>query len=183
MRTTAVHRQAPVAHRGSTLRALLLVAGLLCASYLLVGPSRVAGPSADLPTEDEAAIPGYRRISFLTLSGFDYREGASRDALPDAVRQAHGQKVALRGFMLPIEAAGDGVARFLLNGSYDMCMFGASSGSPNQWVDVVMPPGRPADYTHRPITVVGALTVGEQRNGGRLYALYRLDADRVLAAP
>jgi hypothetical protein len=169
----------------SSFRAVLLVGVVLCGSYMLMGAPRPSEPgSLVVPTDREylAATSGYRSMTFLELSGFDYREGMPLSALPAEVRQAHGQKVALHGFMMPLDASSSGVSRFLLNGNYDMCMFGAATGSPNQWVDVVMPRGRPATYTHLPLTVIGALTVGEQRSRSRVYALYRIDADRVLTS-
>jgi hypothetical protein len=147
----------------------------------------------------------YQPVSFSVLSGFDYEAGfLSRDAgdpsrgtiaapsgaapgaqstpsvhLPDAVRSLDGRRVAVRGFMMPIDYDGQGVSRFILNGSYDMCMFGAPVAAPHQWVAVQMTHNRRTAFVHVPIVVLGTLSVGEERREGRVLSLYRLQADAI----
>jgi hypothetical protein len=119
------------------------------------------------------------RLSFSSLSGFEYHPGMSKTDLPADVRRAEGREVAIYGYMLPIDVNGDGVSRFLLNASYDMCMYGMTAGGPHQWVAVEMADGRRAPFTHMPLVVFGTLDIGEQRQNGRVMSMYRLRADKV----
>jgi hypothetical protein len=155
----------------------------MAGGYLLTAPR--ATPGWEAITTDAAyaeAVKGYRTLSFSTLGGFEYREGMPLSALPADITSAQTAKVAIHGFMLPMDVSGDRVSHFLLNASYDMCQFDMTAGAPNQWVEVVMPAGRYAPYTHLPITVLGTFTLGEHRERGRVVSLYRLAADRVLTS-
>jgi hypothetical protein len=166
---------------------LIVLLGLPLGVWLLLfkSPSGVSGSgSVSAPTDKAyaAATAGYVSLPFSTLGAVEYSDGMPVSALPAVVRESHGTKVAVHGFMLPLDVTRAGVSHFLLNPSYDMCMFGAASGSPTQWVEVVMPAGRPAEYTHLPITVIGRFALGERRERGRLVSIYRVDADRVITA-
>jgi hypothetical protein len=126
----------------------------------------------------EREAGSYQPVSFETLSAFDYSYDSTPQDIPDTVRDLGGHKVALRGFMLPLDVNEQGVGRFLLNSNYDMCQFGVPAGSPNQWVEVRMTGAQRVPYVHTPVVVLGTLDVGEVRNQGRLVSLYRLVADR-----
>jgi hypothetical protein len=150
----------------------------LIAGWLLVGPSGSSGEDAgvDPSTLAEGArldqlAAEHNRIDFGLLASFD-----DNGPVPDRVRVLTGRKVAIDGFMLPLEFSGGSVGRFVLNASYDMCSFGAPSLATER-VDVEMTGGRRTLFTHRAVRVYGVLHVREERSGGRLVALYRLAAD------
>jgi hypothetical protein len=164
-------------------RAALLGVLIMGGGYLVIASDPARRTDITVLTSDSAfreAIKGYRALSFSVLGGFDYRDGMNLGSLPQEIRAAHGAKVALRGFMMPLDVTSNGVTQFLLNGSYDMCQFGVSAGAPNQWVEVAMANGDAVPYTHLPITVAGTFSVGERRRGGRVVTLYRLAADKVV---
>jgi hypothetical protein len=167
-------------------RAAVLALLIMGGGYLLIAndPARRVTDITVLATDSafRDAIKDYRPLSFSVLGGFDYRDGMNLASLPQDIRSADGAKVALHGFMLPLDVTSKGVSQFLLNGSYDMCQFGVSAGAPNQWVEVVMANGHSVPYTHLPITVVGTFSVGERRRNGRVVTLYRLTADNVISS-
>lgn len=131
-----------------------------------------------------AAPADYQEITFTALSNFEYElpdplDPSARPDLtqvPPQVKALHGKKVSIRGFMLPIDLDQSGVSLFMLNGSADMCYFGAPVRM-NEWIMVRMQAPRKARFTHLPIVVSGRLEVGEELKNGRVVSLYRLTAD------
>jgi hypothetical protein len=124
-------------------------------------------------------------VGFTVLSGFvspdtlgiAYTPG-TRAEIPQTIRDLDGHAIAIDGFMLPIDITSQGVSRFLLNASYDMCQFGAPSNV-NQRIDVVMAGGQRVEYTHLPMRVFGVLHVAEELDGSSLVGLYHLDGDAI----
>ena len=51
------------------------------------------------------------------------------------VKAHNGKKVAINGFMMPIDQNAEGSREFALNGNFDMCGFGGPI-SINQWIVV-----------------------------------------------
>lgn len=130
----------------------------------------------------------HRRVSFAELSAFDYSQTqrvagvpttSAKETIPEDVRKLNGQRVAVDGFMLPLDFDG-GVRTFILNASYDMCQYGAPTII-NQRIDVVMTGDRRTIYTHTPIRVYGVLEVGEAYESGELVSIYRMKADAIYA--
>lgn len=160
---------------------------------LLVGAVSSAGPRVRVTAADvagtanawaaAAADGAFASISFATLSNFDYElpdplDPAAKvdpNQVPAAVKALHGRQVAIRGFMLPLDLDQSGVSLFTLNGSQDMCYFGAPVRM-NEWVLVRMTGPKKARFTHLPIVVSGRLEVGEELRNGRVVSLYRLAA-------
>jgi hypothetical protein len=132
--------------------------------------------------------PNHRTLSFAELSSFQYLEPerlagvpttSVREVIPEAIRKLSGQRVAVDGFMLPLDFDG-GVRTFILNASYDMCQYGAPTIM-NQRIDVAMTGDRRTIYTHTPIRVYGVLEVGEAYESGELVSIYRMKADAIYA--
>lgn len=129
------------------------------------------------------ALDGFETVSFSTLSNFEYElpDPLDRDAKPNlnqvpaAIKALNGKQISIRGFMLPLDLDNTGVAEFMLNGSLDMCYFGAPVRM-NEWVLVRMAGAKKARFTHLPIVVSGKLEVGEQIKNGRVMSLYRMSA-------
>jgi hypothetical protein len=126
---------------------------------------------------------GYEAVSFSTLSNFEYElpDPLDPSAKPDLnqvpapIKALNGKQVSIRGFMLPLDLDNTGVGEFMLNGSLDMCYFGAPVRM-NEWVLVRMAGTKKARFTHLPIVVSGKLEVGEQMKNGRVMSLYRMSA-------
>lgn len=129
------------------------------------------------------ALDGFENVSFATLSNFEYElpDPLDRDATPNlnqvpaAIKALNGKQVSIRGFMLPLDLDQTGVGEFMLNGSLDMCYFGAPVRM-NEWVLVKMTGTRRTKFTHLPLVVSGKLEVGEQIKNGRVMSLYRMSA-------
>jgi uncharacterized protein len=125
----------------------------------------------------------FEPVSFSTLSNFEYELPDPLDPsakpnlnqVPAPIKALNGKQVSIRGFMLPLDLDNTGVGEFMLNGSLDMCYFGAPVRM-NEWVLVRMAGTKKARFTHLPIVVSGTLEVGEQMKNGRVMSLYRMSA-------
>ena len=147
-----------------------------------------------VPTE---MIGAYLRVPFSFLGDYwldepDWRQLADSEyiaslsydtEIPDEVKQIDGKKVAITGFMLPIDVDKGKVQRFLLLKSTMSCCFGVAprineviyvESSKKQKIQTVM---------DMPITVFGKLSVGQQfREDLMLIGVYQLALDEVKRA-
>jgi hypothetical protein len=155
-----------------------------------VGLVLALGATGSAPALLASAPPaGYEEVAFAALSNFEYELPDPLDPtakpdlsqVPARVKALNGRKVAIRGFMLPLDLDQSGVSQFMLNGSIDMCYFGAPVRM-NEWVLVRMQGTKKARFTHLPILVSGRLEVGEELKNGRVVSLYRLSADAAESA-
>jgi hypothetical protein len=109
-------------------------------------------------------------LDFTILAGFDYQEGQK---LPDKVTKFDGKTIKIRGFMRPLEdGVGDKVSQFYLVNQACDC-----TGMPklNEIILCTLPDGKTADIADDPVTVVGELSVGEERDADDyVTSIYRL---------
>jgi len=156
----------------------------------------VTSAGVDLKTASPVVDSGVLPLSFAYLSSYEYdvphpfamktmKEADYKDLsdqIPDYIKKLNNKKVALSGFMVPIDVVNEGVKSFILTYSQMMCCFGQMPWY-NEWVFVEMPEGRPAEYQMDvPITVSGQLEVGEEIEDGFVISLYRMKGDKVAVA-
>jgi hypothetical protein len=149
---------------------------IVLAAALLTAPVKLQAQS-DVPK-------GYHAVSFNLLSGYDWEmpdpldpsARVPKNEIPASVKALDGKSVYLKGFMLPLDLDAQGVTKFMLNASIDMCYFGAPVRL-NDWIMITMKPGKKAKFTHLPTAVWGRLEVGEEIRNGRTVSIYRLIAD------
>jgi hypothetical protein len=141
-------------------------------------------------------VEGYEGVSFARLSDFPFvvpetllvrtnADGALLPQIPREVLALDGRKVAVRGYMQPLQLEGGYAREFILARDPGTCCFGAEPQF-NHYL-LVRCVGR-GDRPVRgvppvqgvPITVVGTLRVGEHRQQGWLTDIYQLDAEDVL---
>lgn len=145
----------------------------------------IVTPAVILTAAGTDTKPGYQEVSFGLLSDFEYEvpdplagpvASQPPNVIPPNVKALNGRKIAVRGFMLPLDLDQDGVTQFLLNGSFDMCYFGAPVRM-NEWILVTMKGGQKTPFTHLATMVYGTVEVGEEVKNGRVLSLYRMQAD------
>jgi hypothetical protein len=184
-------------------KTFLCLCGFLTVGYLITGPlfegksknpapTKAAGDDAFLEGKDNPRVKElsreYKAIAFSSLSDFFYYtpdpverpdpELVKKSKIPDDVKALNGKKVAINGFMMPIDQNPEGSREFVLNGAFDMCGFGGPV-SINQWVIVKYMGKDRVPYTHLPMSVFGELEVGEEYRDGRLFSIYRMKAKAV----
>lgn len=141
------------------------------------------------PTEK---VQGHLRVGFEVLGGFDFQlskdeslitpanEGAAiakaTAQIPDLIRQLDGQKVLVRGFMLPMKMEGPLATEVLLVANSLLCCYGVVPPM-NQWMTVKLKAGvKPQQDV--PMQFFGTLRVQPRIDNGALSAIYHLDADK-----
>lgn len=130
----------------------------------------------------------YLTVGFDYLSGFEYvipEEGttnavaqadASKDQIPKTVRSLNNQRVALKGFMLPLKVEGGLITELLVMRDQSMCCYGAVPKI-NEWVSVKMTSKGVKPIMDQAVTLYGKLKVGEIRENGYLVGIYEMDGE------
>jgi hypothetical protein len=147
------------------------------------GPAR--DPAATAPRPAGAAAPP-RRISArpLEITFDDIKldlakdEAFTRDRLTSRVEELDGDRVRIRGYILP-SFQQRGLTQFVLVRDNQECCFGPGAAL-HDCVVVRMQPGATADFSIRPVAVTGGFRVEELRGpNGRHLAIYALDGENV----
>jgi hypothetical protein len=159
---------------------------MLRAKHLIPALAAIAGfalASSPLAAQDD--VPkGFQYVGFNILSGYDWEmpdpldptAKVPKNEIPATVKALNGKPIYLKGFMLPLDLDAQGVTKFMLNASIDMCYFGAPVRL-NDWIMITMKTGKKAKFTHLPTAVWGRLEVGEEIKNGRTVSIYRLMAE------
>jgi len=145
----------------------------------------------------EPLLPGYLGVGFEKLGAFDFAltdelvKGAPADGassappasqIPEDIRKLDGQRVGIRGFLLPVRMD-DGLAvEFLLMRDRSFCCYGAPPKI-NQWITVRLQGRGVKPVMDQVITVYGTLHVAEMRENGFLVGIYALNADKITGLP
>lgn len=129
-------------------------------------PSRPAGPPREISFDD---------VKFEMAVGAPFE----RRMLTPAIEALSGQRVRLRGYILP-SFKQTGIEEFVLVRDNMQCCFGPGAAL-YDCVVVRMRPGAATDYTVRPVSVTGVLEVHEWRDDftGKHLAIYQMDGEQV----
>jgi len=130
-------------------------------------------------------------LSFVRLAGFRYfapanrpkpGEAPAKSPIPASVRALDGMKVAIEGYMIPVDLQRGKVVTFLLSRSAFGCCY-ADSPQITEVIKVTSADGKPMSYLPMP-RVTGTLEVGEEYDSeGYIDSIYRIRADAVAASP
>jgi len=159
---------------GATLRRCILRVALA----LTVVPATGSALSGDGLPE----IPGAKVVSFKQLSNFAYVPSGAEVTTPPQipyppdVLALQGQRVAVRGYLLPMDFDQKGIIAFFLMARPDQgCCFGSGLAL-NEWIDVRWK-GKPLTKFNGtvPVTVIGTLDVKPDISGGAIGSLYHME--------
>ena len=108
---------------------------------------------------------------------FDMTVGATfhRSMLTKSIEALDGQKIRIRGYILPTPQK-NGIKQFVLVRDNQECCFGPGAAL-YDCILVDMKPGQTAEYGIRPIAVEGIFEVREFVLGGKHLAIYHMDAE------
>ena len=103
--------------------------------------------------------------------------------IPKAIRKLHKKKVAIAGYMIPIDFRKGGTNEFILVKIVPSCFF-CQQPLPNEWIDVKVKDGKRVPYEgDNPITVAGVIEVGANYEEDVFLNLYRMEAHKVEIHP
>lgn len=111
-------------------------------------------PQAELPATGAA-----HKTDWSILRQFDHRTGSSTPQ----VRALHGQRVAVPGYVIPLEDDANRIGEFLLVPYFGACIH-TPPPPPNQMVLVKMQSGREIETPFDPVWVHGVLHITEQQS-------------------
>ena len=120
-----------------------------------------------------------REITFDDLKlPLEKGEPFDRGILPPAVDALQGQRVRIRGYLLP-SFQQRGITQFVLVRDNMECCFGPGALL-HDCVVVRMRPGKSADFSIRPVAVAGSFRIEELKGpDGKHLAVYAIDGDAV----
>ncbi|MBI3879737.1 MAG: DUF3299 domain-containing protein [Verrucomicrobia bacterium] len=147
-----------------------------------------AAPAATAPAAKGAE--DYLTIGFDKLAGFTYdmpdessvKTNApakpAKEQIPADVKKLNNQRVALKGFMLPLKVEGGLITELLILRDQSMCCYG-SVPRINEWVSVKMTGKGVKPIMDQAVTLYGSLKVGEMYENGYLVGIYALDGEKM----
>lgn len=165
------------------------------------GPGEEVPADFRAPDPEEARIPdrpdadGYLRVPIPYLAGFEWdkpeRAGvfemkqkqaprSYRMDVPEKLAALDGKKVAVEGFMIPLDASMEGIRRFAMVPSRAACCWGVKPDV-DEWVIADMGAERRATmYKDMRVTAYGTLRVRpETDEDGWLVGVFSMECDRL----
>jgi hypothetical protein len=153
-----------------------------------------AQPSAAALTpaggEPEEMIGEYLSVTFDRLASFEYEIPDQpltnqvaeplppKEQIPAPVKALNNQRVALKGFMLPLKVEGGLITELLIMRDQSMCCYGTVPRI-NEWVSVRMASKGVKPVMDQAITLFGTLKVGEIYENGYLVGIYEMAGDKM----
>ncbi len=137
--------------------------------FLVVGFDRLAAFNYDIPDEAPASTNAPAKAA------------PPKEQIPPAVKAFDKQRVALKGFMLPLKVEGGLITELLIMRDQSMCCYGTVPKI-NEWVSVKMTGKGVKPIMDQAVTLYGKLHVGEIRENGYLVGIYQMDGEK-LAGP
>lgn len=135
--------------------------------YLIVGFDRLAAFNYDIPDEAPAGT-----------NAPTAKATPPKEQIPPAVKAFDKQRVALKGFMLPLKVEGGLITELLIMRDQSMCCYGTVPKI-NEWVSVKMTGKGVKPIMDQAVTLYGKLHVGEIRENGYLVGIYQMDGEKV----
>ena len=133
--------------------------------YTVIGFDRLASFAYEVP-DDPITEPKAKAI-------------LDKNEIPKRVTKYNKQKVAIKGYMLPLRVKDGKITELLILRDQSMCCYGAVPKI-NEWVSVRMPEGKGVKpIMDVPITIFGTLRVGEVLENGYLVGIYEMDGERL----
>ena len=122
----------------------------------------------------------YKVISFGQL--FFSRKLNAPIEIPEHIKALNGKKVAMQGFVMPLERDGKNLKTFMFVDQLITCMFCQGMGV-TQWVMSTAMDSKGFnlnnDQYENSMIVYGTLEVGEEYKDGSLASVYRMKADGI----
>lgn len=134
--------------------------------FLIVGFDRLAAFNYDVP--DETPVGTNKTV----------KVEPPKEQIPPAVKAFDKQRVALKGFMLPLKVEGGLITELLIMRDQSMCCYGTVPKI-NEWVSVKMTGKGVKPIMDQAVTLYGKLHVGEIRENGYLVGIYQMDGERI----
>ncbi len=133
-------------------------------------------------------------VPFMDLSGFAYSGMTGAPAptedgkepakpqyvIPESIQALNGKKVAISGYMMPIDFENGGTNEFVLTRQIPSCFY-CVPPQLNDWIEVKMKDGKRVNYVPDGIVeLYGTIEVGEIKEDGFVVAMYRMTGTKMI---
>jgi hypothetical protein len=136
-------------------------------------------PVQDLGFEHLSSFP-YTIVDCGTGATTEQIDAARKnDQVPAAIRAFDSKRVALTGYMLPLQIENGRAKKLILMRDVTTCCYGATPNM-NDYVVVTMKGEGVKAVQDIPVVLVGVLRVGEKYENGYLVSLYELEGEKFL---
>lgn len=179
-------------------RSLRRRVGLIAACFVAAAAPLVAqtpAPPADLqeirkvPYENgEILAVGFEKLAGYEYTIVDSASGATpeeieaskkRDQIPAWIRIYQDQRVALTGYMMPLQMVNGLAKKFIMMRDITTCCYG-NVPNMNEYVVVSMPGEGVKVIADVPVVFVGILRIAETYENGYIVSLYQMDGEKLL---
>jgi hypothetical protein len=177
----------------SRFRVVLLAA--LFAVLPVVGRAQAPVAAADLQAISKVPYEGAEiyAVGFDKLAAFEYtivdsatgatpeeiEQAKQRDQVPAWVRVYQNQRVALTGYMLPLQVANGLAKKLIMMRDVTTCCYG-NVPNMNEYVVVTMQGEGVKAVQDVPVVLVGTLRISETYENGYIVSLYQMDGEKLL---
>ena len=155
-------------------------------------------PAASAPKPESLQVTlvggqAYRNVDFHWLASYPFdapNEKLTNDAaiaqvekqIPAAIKALDGQKVMVRGFMVPIKDVQGHVTEFLLVRDQPTCCYSGMTAI-TEFVSVKVMTHGVESILDQPVTVQGKLHVGAVLEGGYVLGVYQMEGEKLAGPP
>jgi len=183
----------PPAH--SRFRFPVILLATLLAGLSVPGRAQASAPPADLQVVSKVPYEGAEilAVGFEKLAAFEYaivdsatgatpdeiEQAKLRDQVPAWVRVYQNQRVALTGYMLPLQVANGLAKKFIMMRDVTTCCYG-NVPNMNEYVVVTMAGEGVKAVQDVPVVLVGLLRISETYENGYIVSLYQMDGEKLL---
>lgn len=140
-------------------------------------PAERAALAVEAPAPGDKA--GHTSITFSELSDFPFETDedgkiVAGSVLPENIAKLDQTRVAVSGYVVPIEFKEDKVSGLILVRNQLLCCYGEEPKL-NEWIFVTVDP--PVEMvTERPVTLFGNFSASPDLEDGQVFSLYRMEA-------
>lgn len=147
-------------------------------------PAERAALAVEAPAP--TARDGYAEVTFSQLASFTYETDMDgrltpESRFPEEIASLDNRKVAVSGYLIPIEFEEDKVSSLILVRNQLLCCFGEEPKL-NEWIFVNADPPVEA-VMDLPVTVYGTLYASPDREEQQVISLYRMQAQAMVTMP
>jgi hypothetical protein len=154
-----------------------------------------AAPAAKTGSIHTTLVGGqaYRNVDFQWLASYPFdapNEKVTNDTaiaqvekqIPAAIKALDGQKVMVRGFMVPIKDVQGHATEFLLVRDQPTCCYSGMT-TITEFVSVKVPGPGVESIMDQPVTVRGKIHVGAVLESGYVLGIYQMDGEKLVDPP
>lgn len=168
--------------------AFLCTIAISVAAQAPVPPPASTAPVKITVEGDEMFAVGFDKLAAFEYTIVDAATGATaeeiekakqRDQVPDWIKLYQDKRIALTGYLMPLQIENGLAKKFIMMRDITTCCFG-NVPNMNEYVIVTMKSGGVKPIQDVPVVLVGIFKIEEKYENGYVVALYQMDGEKFL---